>query len=216
MSLHTYVAHCSFFAILAPIQQHEDGRLMSHTSWLTRGWCQFELAVNVMLGAKPVLLVEGDTVRQMHTRTFFQLSPCCANFSKDEDRQFIADALTQVTEAMEESLRESKFLHRLQMLQVVRSQLLRCPDQSLSRPQPQERVAVPLEEGSWTELHYAAAQGDVKLVRALLKAGADVHARTLYGDLDFFLQAGQSPLHVWAAFSDCADVAEALVHHRAQ
>ena len=41
MSLHTYVAQSSFFAILAPTQRHKsDGRLMGYNSWRRRGWCQ--------------------------------------------------------------------------------------------------------------------------------------------------------------------------------
>ena len=104
MSLHTYVAQSSFFAVLAPAQNHENGRcispeflgmescsgsgganvsccitcsprrnttsshalqplpdpsssctvscdrLMNYVSWKRRGWCQFELSVNVLLG----------------------------------------------------------------------------------------------------------------------------------------------------------------------
>eukprot|EP00913_Durusdinium_trenchii_P000976 g901.t1 len=56
-SLHTYVAHSSFFLILAPAQHHEKGRLMDYTSWKSRGWCQFELTVNVLMGGRHVRLM---------------------------------------------------------------------------------------------------------------------------------------------------------------
>ena len=67
-SIHVTPRLGSFFLILAPAQHHEKGRLMDYTSWKSRGrgasastseglealpgWCQFELTVNVLMGAR--------------------------------------------------------------------------------------------------------------------------------------------------------------------
>eukprot|EP00913_Durusdinium_trenchii_P000887 g825.t1 len=208
MSLHTYVAHCSFFVVLAPIQYHTSGRLMSYSSWKSRGWCQFELAVNGLLGSgtKPVLNVDTKTVWHVHYLSFWQLSPCCGDFTKDEDRYFIADALQQVMEHMEDSLRAFGMAWmRKRGIDASRvwSPCIPLQDRSSS-------------SGLWPGLHYAAALDDVELVRTLLKADADVNACTQCKDLDFQLQCGQTPLHVWAAFSRDPAVAEALLQRKAE
>lgn len=222
MSLHTYVAHCSFFVILAPIHYHESGRLMSRCSWKSRGWCQFELAVNGLLGSgtKPTLHVDGRALWHVNYFSFWQLSPCCGDFTKDEDRYFIADALHQVMEHMEASLRSSDNVHRILLLQNVRKELLKCNGLmlSVSARSAHKHLKEKLPSGGefWTSLHYAAALDDVELVRTLLKANADVKARTKVKDVDFFLPSGQTPLHVWAAFSGDVSVAKCLLQHRAQ
>lgn len=222
MSLHTYVAHCSFFVILAPIQYHESGRLMSRCSWKSRGWCQFELAVNGLLGSgtKPVLHVDGKIIWHVNYFSFWQMSPCTGDFTKDEDRYFIADALHQVMEHMEASLRSSENLHRILLLQNVRKELLKCNGLmfSGSTRSAGRHLKEKLPSGGefWTSLHYAAALDDVELVRTLLKANADVTARTKCKDVDFYLPCGQTPLHVWAAFSGDVSVANCLLQHRAQ
>lgn len=217
MSLHTYVAHCSFFVVLAPIQYHTSGRLMSYSSWKSRGWCQFELAVNGLLGSgtKPVLNVDTKTVWHVHYLSFWQLSPCCGDFTKDEDRYFIADALQQVMEHMEDSLRSSNNAHRLHLLQNLRKELLKCRGFEITMPRIRTKDRSS-SSGLWPGLHYAAALDDVELVRTLLKADADVNACTQCKDLDFQLQCGQTPLHVWAAFSRDPAVAEALLQRKAE
>lgn len=218
MSLHTYVAHCSFFVILAPVQYHESGRLMSYSSWKSRGWCQFELAVNGLLGcgSKPVLQVDSKIMWHVNYLSFWQLSPCCGDFTKDEDRYFIADALQQIMDYMEESLRTSQNVHRMHLLQNVRKELLKCHGLGLTAPRKQLKEKMPTVGSLWTSLHYAAALDDVELVRTVLKANADVNARTKCMDIDFLLTSGQTPLHVWAAFSGDSSVADTLLQHRAQ
>ena len=51
----------SFFLILAPLEESLE-RLRSYGSWKSRGWCQFEAAVNGLNGAKPVLHVDQNAI----------------------------------------------------------------------------------------------------------------------------------------------------------
>ena len=67
----------------------------------------------------------------------------------------------------------------------------------------------------WTDLHYAVARSNEDLVSSMLASQADVHARTLNPDSDFFLRGGLTPLHVWTCFSRSVQIAELLVSYRA-
>lgn len=222
MSLHTYVADSSFFVILAPCQHHEKGHLMSYGSWKSRGWCQFELAVNILLGTKPVLLISSETaVKHLCFRMFYHLAPCCAEFTKESDRHHIAAAMQQVVEIQAEEHRISGRSHESQMLECLRSKLLRFPTGS-SDPSCQapglRRVArtrsflnLTDSHNGWTDLHYAVARSSEEIVAKLLAMRADIHAQTRSPEVDFFLRGGLTPLHIWTCFSTSVPIAELLI-----
>ena len=93
-----------------------------------RGWCQFELAVNILLGTKPVLLISSETaVKHLCFRMFYHLAPCCAEFTKESDRHHIAAAMQQVVELQAEEHRSAGRSHESQMLECLRCKLLRFP-----------------------------------------------------------------------------------------
>ena len=105
-------------------------QLLLHQCVLSRrrGWCQFELAVNILLGTKPVLLISSETaVKHLCFRMFYHLAPCCAEFTKESDRHHIAAAMQQVVEIQAEEHRISGRSHESQMLECLRSKLLRFP-----------------------------------------------------------------------------------------
>jgi len=227
MSLHTYVAQSSFFAVLAPAQNHENGRLMNYMSWKRRGWCQFELAVNVLLGTNPVLHIASENiVRHMHVKVLSHLSPCCGDFTREEDRQFVGEALGDVIDCLASDLRATHNLHKLQLLDCMRTKLLQCPRGSPGDNSSKVNAALSSRttffhnmpqrlNSGWTHLHYAAARNDLYMIKNLLKARANVNTKTLGADKDFFLRPALSPLHVWSCFAISPAIAEILVEHRA-
>eukprot|EP00435_Cladocopium_sp_Y103_P066699 s393_g29.t1 len=225
-SLHTYVAHCSFFLILAPAQHHELGRLMDYTSWKSRGWCQFELTVNVLMGGHaPVIMVQGlGSVKKVSPRIFLHFAPCLAEFTKDEDKLFISDALDQVINAQVARLRSCGEVHRLQMLECLRALLTRRTGdltlfKRLSRTGSLAYMAsrkLCVTYKGWTQLHYAAARSDKEAVTRLLAICEQVEAQTRQADKDLFLGSSLTPLHLWAAFSFTEEIARLLVSNKAQ
>ena len=85
------------------------------------------------MGTKPVLLISSETtVKHLYFRMFYYLSPCCAEFTEEEDRHHIAAALQQVVECQVEEYRTSSQSHKAQMLECLRSKLLRFPSPSPS------------------------------------------------------------------------------------
>lgn len=225
-SLHTYVAHSSFFLILAPAQHHELGRLMDYTSWKSRGWCQFELTVNVLMGGHaPVIMVQGlGSVKKVSPRIFLHFAPCLAEFTKDEDKLFISDALDQVINAQVARLRSCGEVHRLQMLECLRALLTRRTGdltlfKRLSRTGSLAYMAsrkLCVTYKGWTQLHYAAARSDKEAVTRLLGICEQVEAQTRQADKDLFLGSSLTPLHLWAAFSFTEEIARLLVFNKAQ
>ncbi|CAE7367239.1 Ank2 [Symbiodinium microadriaticum] len=227
MSLHTYVAQSSFFAVLAPAQNHENGRLMNYMSWKRRGWCQFELAVNVLLGTNPVLHIASKNIaRHMHVKVLSHLSPCCGDFTREEDRQFVGEALSHVIDCLASDLRATHNLHKLQLLDCMRTKLLQCPHGSPEDNSSKVNAALSSRttffhsmpqrlNSGWTHLHYAVARNDLYMIKNLLKARANVNTKTLGADKDFFLRPALSPLHIWSCFAISPAIAEILVEHRA-
>jgi len=224
-SLHTYVAHSSFFLILAPAQHHELGRLMDYTSWKSRGWCQFELTVNVLMGGHaPVIMVQGlGSVKKVSPRIFLHFAPCLAEFTKDEDKLFISDALDQVINAQVAQLRSRGEVHRLQMLECLRALLTRRTGdltlfKRLSRTGSLAYMAsrkLCVTYKGWTQLHYAAARSDKEAVTRMLGICENVEAQTRQEDKDLFLGSSLTPLHLWAAFSFNGDIARLLIGNQA-
>lgn len=224
-SLHTYVAHSSFFLILAPAQHHEKGRLMDYTSWKSRGWCQFELTVNVLMGGRaPVIMVQGlGSVKKVSPRIFLHFAPCLAEFTKEEDKLFISDALDQVINAQVAHLRTFGEVHRLQMLECLRALLTRRTGdltlfKRLSRTGSLAYMASRAKcvtYKGWTQLHYAAARSDKEAVTRMLGICECVEAQTRQSDRDLFLGTSLTPLHMWAAFSFNADIAKLLLQAHA-
>lgn len=219
-SLHTYVAHSSYFLILAPVQHHEQGRLMDYSSWKSRGWCQFEFTVNVIMGAKPVFLVQGlRAVKKVSSRIFLHFAPCLAQFTNEEDKSFISNALEEVIDAQVYRLRAAGEVHRLQMLECVRALLTRrAPDLTLFKRLSRTgslaymaKAAKSVQYTGWTQLHYATARSDRDAVARLLAICERADAQTAQADMDLFLGPKLQPLHMWAAFSFNEDIASLLL-----
>ena len=114
---------------------------------------------------------------------------------------------TQVIEALANDLRSSQNLHKLQLLDCMRTKLLQCPDGGPSSKAVNASLSSRttffqdsprnLNTHGWTNLHYAVARNDLYMLKNLLRARANVNAKTKAADKDFFLRPAMSPLHVW-------------------
>ena len=128
-----------------------------------------------------------------------QQSKTCHNFQR-------FSLLAEVIECLASDLRSSRNLHKLQLLDCMRTKLLQCPQGGpfskvnaalSSRTTFFHNMPANLNRNGWTNLHYAVARNDLFMINNLLKSKANVNAKTRGADKDFFLRPALSPLHVW-------------------
>jgi len=138
---------------------------------------------------------------------------------------FVGEALSHVIQCLAEKMRADQNLHKLQLLDCMRTKFLHCPGANLDTDREVNNALSSrtsffekpwgTRSSGWTLLHYAVARNDLYMVKGLLNSKANVNAKTTSADKDFFLRPALSPLHIWSCFAICPDIGEILVENRA-
>ena len=132
----------------------------------------------------------------------------CSAVVRAEFELHVLSKHNQVIDCLASDLRATHNLHKLQLLDCMRTKLLQCPRGSPGDNSSKVNAALSSRttffhnmpqrlNSGWTHLHYAAARNDLYMIKNLLKARANVNTKTLGADKDFFLRPALSPLHVW-------------------
>ena len=230
-SITSYVALSDLFVVLAgPWQHADDGSIRDVRAWGERGWCRMEnLASALSPVQKKFVVAQSPTDILAYGplgivgRFWFQNTVGRGTFTVDADRLSLGPSIrTLIERRQRQAVRESDWpLHRF--LVAIANTLLHgtgvsLEDEPLDQWLKTMRFDGPKDgegrKGSGlTPLRFAIVANRADLVRALLDAGADVHARVRSKVSGEFFLPGDNLLHTASTYTghDNADIIQLLL-----
>lgn len=243
-SIPSYIAKCELFVILCPALRHDDGSMLSQATWAERGWCRAERLAHALAVRKhaSMLVVESAMHQTLVGEAHGMLNaPGDGKFTDESDRTSLGPVIVQmVWNKLVYFLEQGDWHSYRCMLNEQRVRYLKSLDvdpidglipkpptsiDPFSSPQTfvlarflhQNGFQSPLERDArgWSPLCFAAMNGDVMLVEALLDSKADVNDAITKAKKEMSLPKRMSVLSL-AAFYHSSEVMRLLLARRAK
>ena len=232
-----YVASSTYFLCLVESDHvHEDGSRRDFEAWLRRGWCQLEVTANwLSLKAKPFLVVAGTQV-WAHMPGGVQGNQCLdryvghLDYSYESDRDVVCGVLSKFIDArirVGEDDASDMGLLWARFLRCYKPKLLSGSDYAApakaalggSLPEWMDLLQFrSVHDGAatgLTPLRFACLAGRADLVKELLDAGADIHARLKRNWVQVHWIRGETPLHVACMHHNELELVQLLIQRGA-
>lgn len=220
-SIPAYVEQCSIFLVNSPPLTHEStGNICNTASWQDRGWCRVELGCQALRQQEGrTLVISSPTqIAFMPSVDWMFSPPGSGSFTVESDKQVIYPVMKQILDKKIEichTQHQSKAkssLFKYRFFTAMQSNLLEglSPIDVDAEPSQhtlvsqflakyQFQCASDVGEKGWGPLMFAAIEGNLPVMQALVSAGAQVNSRTLEDNAFCYMKKGSTPLMV-AAF----------------
>eukprot|EP00439_Symbiodinium_sp_Y106_P012605 s7795_g1.t2 len=99
-SIPSFVARCEYFVILCPaLQHHDQGRMLSQSSWAQRGWCRTERLARDLAARDDGFMIVIES--PVHQSLVFEVNrsmeaPGLGKFTYEADRQKVGRVIIQL------------------------------------------------------------------------------------------------------------------------
>ncbi|OLQ14444.1 Ankyrin repeat domain-containing protein 17 [Symbiodinium microadriaticum] len=197
-SIPAYVGRCHFFLAVCPVLDCPvESRVLSASTWSSRGWCRLERAARELSPSSTWIVVRSETsIEAVGTVLSFQSGAVGeGDFAVPEDRQKLAPVMRKILmKKLNHCLRVGDLpaFRRHFNLQTVYLRGLEIAPVAGLLPSCEGGVDVVSEflhqnglrtvgngdSAGWRPLHYAALGGNLEVLRGLLEKRAEVNRRT--------------------------------------
>eukprot|EP00746_Dinoflagellata_sp_MGD_P136798 gnl/MRDRNA2_/MRDRNA2_70668_c0_seq1.p1 gnl/MRDRNA2_/MRDRNA2_70668_c0~~gnl/MRDRNA2_/MRDRNA2_70668_c0_seq1.p1 ORF type:complete len:454 (+),score=86.36 gnl/MRDRNA2_/MRDRNA2_70668_c0_seq1:87-1448(+) len=203
-SIPAYVNLCKHFFTLVPPATHADhGNTCNQFSWSRRGWCRVELAarafslhadVSIYNVVSPTMIVESLPM------AWVTCPPRFGDFAVEDDRIKVSELMLQCMrrrawflqqkgDIFEFRFMKAMAVHAAENVQIVE-------DLSAWLSDYEFKSALELGPCGWAPVHFAALEGNIQILDALLREGEKVDRQTTEAKLEFSSEVGMTPLMV--------------------
>lgn len=217
-SIPAYVQRCSHFIILSPCLAHDDleDHFCSKSTWNHRGWCRAELASWALCqngrNMSVITILHVAKVVEANPLQWLFSTPRTGQFTEEEDRQVVGEILHTILQARLKT-EEDIFMYRF--LKAIGAHILgadsRESDLGIWLQDFKFDDARDAGKYGFSPLHVAAAQGNVPVLRELMRQGLPcVDARTTHEVRQVFAPMQMTPLMVAAFFIPVPEINTAV------
>jgi len=216
-SIPHYVERCTWFVALVPPLQidSDESMLCDVVSWSQRGWCRVEqwcawLGSAVSEHPKKMLICKGaKNVEILDPMKFLYNFPGLGQYTEEGDIPVLGKTFETMIDGVIAKKQQDKDMFWCNFFKAWRSSVLAGFPIEHKREETIEAFLAkyglksPTEKGprGWTALHYAAVEADEIMCEQLVKAGADLEAKTTEAFKELTWLEGATPFFVASVFA---------------